>query len=163
MRKVIAYTDGSAVGNPKSKSYRLGGYGVYLKYYRDNEKFDEFFFHEGFSDTKIGRMELTAIIIAMQKVIDKSVQLIIYSDSEYAVNCIRKSRLFEWERNDWKGLANVDLLKKYIYEFRQFKIKPIIHHIKGHREVTTDNTEGNNIADVLADYKSFKKYKKDIR
>lgn len=163
MKKVIAYTDGSAVGNPKSQSCGLGGYGVYMKYYTDKENFTEYYFHEGFSNTKVGRMELTAIIVAMQKVTDKSIQLIVYSDSEYAVNCIRKNRLFEWEKFDWRGLANVDLLKKYLYEFRQFKIKPIVHHIKGHQEITGDHTLGNNIADMLADYKQFKEYKEDIR
>lgn len=162
MKKVIAYTDGSAVGNPKSKSHGLGGYGIYIKYYEDNENFIEYYFHEGFNNTKVGRMELTAIIVAMQKVIDKSIQLIIYSDSEYAVNCIRKNRLFEWEFAGWKGLANVDLLKQYLFEFRRFKIKPIIHHIKGHQKIENDHTLGNNIADLLADYKQFTHRKKDL-
>ena len=159
MNKIIAYTDGSS--NWKNG---LGGYGVYMKVFYNDHLEQELYFHEGFSNTKTGRMELRAIITCLQKINDKSVQITIYSDSQYAIKCVTERRLWRWERSLWDGIKNVDLLKQYLHEVRQFRTIPKLIHIKGHQEnIDNDHIYGNNMADLLADYKQFKEYKEDIR
>lgn len=160
--KIIAYTDGSAVANPKSDKCGLGGYGVYIKIEENGITVKELFFHEGYSNTKTGRMELRAMITCLQKVINKLAHLYIYSDSMYVVNCVNQGWLWNWEKNGWKGISNSDLTKVYLEEFRKFRYKPIIQHVKGHQKSNDENAVGNNIADLLADYHQFKTYKEDI-
>lgn len=160
-RRFICYTDGSAVANKNSENYRLGGFGVYMKIEEDGVIVRELFFNGGFSNTKTGRMELTAAITALHKIKDKLSQVFIYSDSQYVTDCINLDRLWNWEKNNWQGLKNIDLLKRLFEEFKKFRRKPIFIHIKGHQKSDDDNVIGNNIADRLADYHQFKTYKKD--
>lgn len=160
--KIVAYTDGSAVANPKSDKCGLGGYGVYIKIEEGGLIVKELFFHEGYSNTKTGRMELRAMIICLQKVTNKLAHLFIYSDSMYVVQSVREGWLWNWEKNGWKGIANADLMQMYLEEYRKFRYKPIIQHIKGHQKGDEENVIGNCIADLLADYKQFKTYKEDI-
>lgn len=152
MTKVTAYTDGSA--NWKNK---LGGCGIYIK-----TEDSEFYFNKGFSNTKTGRMELRAMIIALQKITDKSSIVTIYSDSQYAVKCISEERLWKWERFVWQGVANVDLLESLLFEVRKFRIRPKAIHIKGHQDnIENEHVFGNNCADILAGYKNFKEFEDD--
>lgn len=156
--EVICYTDGSAVANTKSKSCGLGGYGVYIK-----TKEEEFYFNGGFSNTKTGRMELRAMIVALQKITDKQSKVTIYSDSEYAVKCISEGRLWRWELLHWNGLKNVDLLKQLLDEIRNFEIRPRAIHIKGHQnDLTNEHIFGNNVADILASYNNQKIFIPDV-
>lgn len=149
---VYAYTDGSA--NVKNK---LGGFGVYIIDSTGNE----YFFSEGYENTKTGRMELRAVITALQKV-NKSEQLVIYSDSMYCVNCVREGWMWKWKRENFWGKKNVDLIKIYLEEYEKFKIPPMIKHIKGHTDFDDQYSIGNSIADKLADYRNKKHYKLDV-
>ena len=161
-RKVIIYTDGSAVSNKNCESYGLGGYGIYIRIEQDDRLIKELFFREGFSNTKTGRMELKAIIEAFKKVKDKLCQVFLYSDSEYALRSVNDGRLWVWEKLDWKNIANPDLMQEYLMEYRKFRYKPIMKHIKGHQTGDDENIIGNNIADALANYKTQKNFKRDL-
>jgi len=154
--KITAFTDGSA--NVKNM---LGGFGSYIIFDDGKEKF----LSGGVKNTKIGRMEIKAILETI-KIVPKNikVELLIYSDSQYCVFSFTKGWLQVWELENFFGRKNVDLWRSVLEELRvrpnlTFKIK----HVKGHQ----DNLEdpicfGNNVADKLADYKRFKKYKKDL-
>lgn len=161
-RKIIVYTDGSAVANPKSDKCGLGGCGVYIKIEEGGIIVKELMFHEGFSNTKTGRMELRAIITALQKIEDKLSHVFLYSDSEYALKCVTDQRLWFWEKKSWVGVKNIDLMKVYLEEYRKFRYKPVFQHIKGHQKTDDENVIGNCIADALADYRQFKSYKIDV-
>jgi ribonuclease HI len=148
---IFCYTDGSA--NWKNG---LGGYGVYI-----NDEGEEYFYSEGFSNTKTGRMELTAMLTCLRKIKQKNQPVTIFSDSMYVVNCFDKNWLINWERFLWNGPKNVDLLKQLLEEYRKFSPKPIIQHIKGHTDKDDIHSLGNSIADKLANYRQFKSYKID--
>lgn len=150
---VIAYTDGSAI----VKGEKLGGFGIYII----DEEGKEYFFSEGYRNTKTGRMELRAIITTLKKV-SKDKRLTIYSDSMYCVNCVNERWLWKWERNLWMNIKNVDLVKQYLEEYRKFKFPPILVHIKGHTKKDDQHSLGNAIADKLASYSSFSFYNVDI-
>lgn len=162
-RKIIVYTDGSANAKEGHPGYMLGGFGIYMKIIDNDKLIKEIFFHEGWSHTKTGRMELRAIITSLNKITDKLAQVFIYSDSQYAVNCVNQNWLWNWEKNRWAGVANIDLMKIYLEEFRKFRYRPIITHIKGHTKNEDENSIGNAIADALADYKQFKTHKQDLK
>lgn len=149
--EIIAYTDGSS--NYKSG---LGGFGVYLI-----DGGQETFLHKGYSNTKIGRMELMAMITCLRSVQNKRRGLTIYSDSMYVVNCINKRWLFLWERRNWTGIKNQDLVKLYLEEYRKFLRPPIVKHVKGHTNEENIHSLGNEIADKLASYRNFKEFEID--
>lgn len=152
MAKVICYTDGSAI----TDFPRLGGFGIYIK-----NGINSFKIRKGFCNTKTGRMELTAVLYCLRSIKNKNLFVIIYSDSQYTVKSCN-NWVEGWEKRGWVGVKNCDLMKQLLYELRQFSRRPKLIHIKGHQQITDLHTEGNNIADQLASYKTQKSYELDL-
>ena len=152
MKEVIAYTDGSAVLKYPFK----GGSGVFIK-----TGGKAFKIRKGWCFTKTGRCELHAVIICLQAIKDKNLNVTIYSDSMYVVNTCNQW-IKNWERNLFQEKANIDLLQQLIFELRQFKRWPKLIHVKGHQEISDDHTLGNNMADELANYKTQKDWEVDM-
>lgn len=153
LQVVNIYTDGSAHGKT-----RLGGIGVYI-YVNINGERHESRISKGYSNTKIGRMELMAIITALEEIMPHhrgTTKIILKSDSAYAVNCVAKGWLWRW-KNDFGGLAartNGDLLQRLLNIHEKFPKGHIsVSHVKGH-----NGDSGNEEADRLAGiaYKSGK-------
>lgn len=96
-------------------------------------------------DTTNNRMELTAIIKGLERLIFPC-EVKIYSDSQYCVNGIN-SWIKVWARNAWKNklkpIPNVDLWQQ-LYELLQ-EHKVTAHWIKGHAGILQ-----NEIVDDLA-------------
>ena len=76
MSKLLIYTDGSSRGNPGP-----GGWGVVMKF---NDKTKELSGGEKF--TTNNRMELMAVIQALEAVKTTKYPVEVYSDSKYAVS-----------------------------------------------------------------------------
>lgn len=150
------FTDGSACIKPP----KLGGCGVYIIH---GEK--EYFISKGYVNTKTGRMEIYALLYALRSVNkDMEVKVNIYSDSQYVVNSLTKQWVLKWQRNNWEGAKNVDLWKQVLEEIMQRpKMKLRLRWIKGHQANFEDElVVGNNMADMLADYKNHDNYIKDL-
>ncbi len=134
MNPVHIYTDGAARGNPGP-----GGYGVVMLW---GEKRKEL--SAGFRLTTNNRMELMAIIIALQNLSKKNIPITIFTDSQYVVNSIEKKWLNNWIKTNFKGgKKNKDLWLQYHELAKEFSIK--LKWVKGH----TDNIF-NNRCDELA-------------
>jgi ribonuclease HI len=114
------YTDGAAQGNPGP-----GGYGVILKF-KDAVKE----LSEGFRLTTNNRMELLAVIKALQAIKKEGIPVMIYSDSEYVINAIEKGWLWSWQKKNFKDKANPDLWQQYIPLHHKFQ--PRFTWVKGH-------------------------------
>ncbi len=114
------YTDGAAQGNPGP-----GGYGVVLKY---NDYVKEL--SQGFRLTTNNRMELLAVIAGLEAIKKDGIPVMIYSDSQYVVNSVEKGWLWNWEKQNFKKKANVDLWQRYIPLHKKYK--PRFTWIKGH-------------------------------
>ncbi len=112
-KKIIIYTDGSALGNPGP-----GGYGIVLKF---GDKRKEIY--KGFRKTTNNRMELLAVIIAMKSLKTNKIKVIVHSDSSYVVNSITKGWVFNWETKAFKKKKNVDLWKKFLEIYPKFDIE----------------------------------------
>lgn len=148
------YTDGSSVAKRNNPNCGKGGIGVV--FIINGEPIQ--MISKGYYPTKIGRMELTAILTAL-KALDNNQRATIYSDSKYAVNCFNEGWLKKWERNSWSDdIKNKDILQPLLSEYRKFPPGSIkFVHIKGH-----SNNKWNDLSDSLADYRIHDSYEKDL-
>ena len=127
------YTDGAASGNPGP-----GGYGAVMLY-KDKRKE----LSEGFKYTTNNRMELLAVIVALEHLKNEGSNVIVYSDSKYVVDSIEKKWLQGWVKKNFKGVKNVDLWLRFLALYKKHHVK--FKWVKGH----ADNVE-NNRCDVMA-------------
>lgn len=114
------FTDGSSKGNPGP-----GGYGIILKY---KDKIKEI--SEGYRLTTNNRMELLAVIVALESLKTNKYPIEIYSDSKYVIDSITKGWVFSWEKKGFKSKKNPDLWKRYLKLHSNFDIT--YHWVKGH-------------------------------
>ena len=127
------FTDGSAKGNPGP-----GGYGVILRYGNKEKEISQ-----GYRMTTNNRMELLAIIVALESLKTNKHEINIYSDSKYVIDSIVKGWVFDWNKKNFKGKKNADLWKRYLNIHPKFKIN--FHWVKGH-----NGHPENERCDVLA-------------
>lgn len=130
---IVIYTDGSALGNPGP-----GGYGVLMLYKNQKKEISQ-----GYRLTTNNRMELLAIIVALEslKVSDRDVM--IYSDSKYVIDSVDKGWVFGWVKKGFKGKKNADLWRRFMKIYPKNKVK--FTWVKGHA-----NNPGNERVDALA-------------
>ncbi|MDB5230059.1 MAG: rnhA [Chitinophagaceae bacterium] len=128
------YTDGAARGNPGP-----GGYGALLMW---GNKVKEI--SAGYRLTTNNRMELLAVISALEALTKQDIPLTIYTDSQYLVNTVEKKWLDKWIKTDFKGgKKNKDLWMRYWQLAKKFSIRFV--WVKGHAE-----NPYNNRCDELA-------------
>jgi ribonuclease HI len=127
------YTDGACSGNPGP-----GGFGVVMKY-KDQRKE----LAQGYKLTTNNRMELLAIIVALESLKKENSEVEVYSDSQYVVNSINLGWVYGWAKKGFKDKANPDLWKRFLLIQKKHNIKFI--WVKGHAA----NKE-NNRCDELA-------------
>jgi ribonuclease HI len=132
--QLLIYTDGAARGNPGP-----GGYGIVLIW---GEKQKEI--SAGYRLTTNNRMELMAVIVALESLNKKGIPVTIYTDSKYIVDSVQKGWLENWIRTQFKGgKKNKDLWLRYHAIALQFHVRFV--WVKGH----ADN-KYNNRCDELA-------------
>jgi ribonuclease HI len=132
-KEIQIYTDGAASGNPGP-----GGFGVVLKY-KDKRKE----LSRGYERTTNNRMELLAVIAALEQLKQEGCRVILHTDSRYVSEAVNRGWLFDWERKNFKKKKNPDLWKRFLTVYRKHDVQII--WIKGH----ADNIE-NNRCDTLA-------------
>lgn len=127
------YTDGAASGNPGP-----GGYGVVMLYKGLRKELSG-----GFKHTTNNRMELLAVIIALEQLKKENSEVIVFSDSKYVVDAIEKRWIDGWQKKNFKNVKNVDLWLRFLQLYKRHTVK--FQWVKGH----ADNKE-NNRCDELA-------------
>ena len=80
--------------------------------------------------TTNNRMELTAVIKALEAIKTNNIKVTIYSDSKYVVESIEKGWIWNWEKKNFKKKQNIDLWKQFIPLYKKFNIKFV--WVKGH-------------------------------
>ncbi len=124
MLRVEIFTDGACSDNPGK-----GGWGALLRY-KDVEK--EMSGYD--ADTTNNRMELTAVIEALQA-LKKSCNISLYTDSKYVMDGVLEW-LPNWKKNGWKtankkaAVKNVDLWQRLDELLGKHEIRWI--WVKGH-------------------------------
>lgn len=131
---ITVYTDGAARGNPGP-----GGYGVVLIWGNHKKELSR-----GFRLTTNNRMELMAVIAALEALKKNNLDVVIYSDSNYVVKAIEEKWLQNWIKTDFKGgKKNKDLWLRFYELSANHTLK--FKWVKGHAE-----NLHNNRCDILA-------------
>lgn len=140
--QITVYTDGAAKGNPGP-----GGYGIVLLHKSQRKELSG-----GFRLTTNNRMELLAVIIALETLKIENSQVTIYTDSKYVSDAVEKGWVFGWERKQFKNKKNPDLWKRFLKIYRKHQVQFI--WIKGHAEIpenercdqlAVEASQGNNL------------------
>jgi ribonuclease HI len=131
---LIVYTDGASRGNPGP-----GGYGAILKWGETEKELSK-----GYRKTTNNRMELMAVIAALDGLKKEGLHITIYSDSQYVVKAVQEGWLKNWIANNFKGgKKNKDLWTRFFELSKKHHIKFI--WVKGH-----SSNAYNNRCDELA-------------
>lgn len=120
MAQVTIYTDGGASGNPGP-----GGYGALLISGPHQKEMSG-----GFRLTTNNRMELLAVIVALEALKRSGMEVQVYSDSKYVVDAVEKGWVMGWERKQFKDKKNPDLWKRFLAVYRKHRVS--FHWVKGH-------------------------------
>lgn len=123
MAQITVYTDGAARGNPGP-----GGYGVVMMAGHHRKEIAE-----GFRNTTNNRMELLAVIVALETAKGDGHEITVYSDSKYVVDAVNKGWVFGWQKKYFKGKKNVDLWQRFLRIYPKNKVTFI--WVKGHADI----------------------------
>ena len=137
MKTVTIYTDGACSGNPGP-----GGWGAILEWNGVEKEL-----HGGENPTTNNRMELTAVIVALEALKENCI-VELYSDSKYVIDALTKGWLDSWRKNGWKKsdkkpVLNIDLWERLLPQLARHEMH--YHWVKGHAE-----NEKNNRCDKMA-------------
>ncbi|MEN9522194.1 MAG: Ribonuclease [Bacteroidota bacterium] len=127
------FTDGSSRGNPGK-----GGYGAILISGKHRKEISQ-----GYRKTTNNRMELLAVIVALEAIKIKNADVTITSDSKYVVDSIEKKWIYGWIKKNFKDVKNPDLWKRFLEVYSTHNVK--FKWIKGH-----NNHPENERCDFLA-------------
>ncbi len=134
MAEITIYTDGAARGNPGP-----GGYGIVLMYGQHRKELAA-----GYRLTTNNRMELLAVIVALESLKTSNIPITVYSDSQYIINSVQKGWLANWIATDFRGgKKNKDLWLRYHQLAKRFSVRFV--WVKGHA-----SNPYNNRCDTLA-------------
>ena len=124
---IVVYTDGSAIGNPGP-----GGYGVVIQRPGQAEPQE---LTAGYDRTTNNRMEMMAVIVAMETLAGATDPIVLHSDSRYTLDAITKGWAKGWKRRGWKTsdgnpALNSDLWKRLLKALEKVDVK--FQWVKGH-------------------------------
>ncbi len=141
MPEIIAYTDGACSGNPGP-----GGWGVVLEASDGGQLLKRRELCGGAADTTNNRMELVAVISALEALSRPSV-ITVVTDSTYVKNGITHW-IQGWKSNGWKTSARNPVKNRDLWEVldrERMRNQVTWKWIKGHA-----GHSGNERADALA-------------
>lgn len=123
MAQIIVYTDGAAKGNPGN-----GGYGIVLMSGKHRKEMAA-----GYRMTTNNRMELLAVVVALETIKNPGHEVVIYSDSKYVVDSVEKGWVFGWQKKGFKGKKNVDLWQRFLKIYPRNRVR--FQWVKGHANI----------------------------
>ncbi len=127
MSDITIYTDGSALGNPGN-----GGYGIVMLSGVHRREISE-----GFVLTTNNRMELLAVIVALEAIKGEGHDVLVVSDSKYVVDAVSKGWLFNWQRTSFRGKKNGDLWRRFLGVYGRHTVR--FQWVKGHSTSALNN------------------------
>lgn len=130
---ITIYTDGAARGNPGP-----GGYGIVLI----SGKFRKHIAC-GYRKTTNNRMELLAVIVALESLKIGGSKVTVYTDSKYVSEAINQNWIQNWQKKGFKKVKNTDLWKRFLEVYPKHNVKFV--WVKGH-----SGNQENEICDKLA-------------
>ncbi|MEN9339769.1 MAG: hypothetical protein RIQ62_1081 [Bacteroidota bacterium] len=132
------FTDGAARGNPGN-----GGYGIVMKWKGARKEMSA-----GYRYTTNNRMELLAVIVALESLTRHGLRIRITTDSKYVVDAVEKKWVFGWVKKQFKDKKNKDLWLRFLDLYSLHQIS--FHWVKGHAS-HPDNNRCDELATAAAD------------
>ena len=131
------HTDGGCANNQKSEN--IGGWGAILEYGENVKELCG-----GELNTTNNRMEMTALIEALSALKRSNLNIEVFSDSSYLMNCFREKWYEGWQKNGWlnaakKPVENRDLWERLLTLTAEHNIK--FNRIKGHVAIDNPSTK----------------------
>ena len=138
---VYIFTDGACSGNQNDEN--LGGWGAILEYGNHSK---ELYGNE--INTTNNRMEMSALIAALEALNKKDLNIIVFSDSSYLLNCLKDKWYIKWQQNGWKTatkkpVENQELWEKLISLIENQKISYYL--VKGHINISSKSIDLNKV------------------
>lgn len=118
--QVVVFTDGASSGNPGP-----GGFGVVLMSGSQRKEISH-----GFRLTTNNRMELLAVIVALEALKKENLNVVIYTDSKYVVDSVEKKWVFGWQKKNFEKKANPDLWRRFLQIYPKHNVR--FKWVKGH-------------------------------
>lgn len=145
------FTDGSCTSNG-----RKGAKAGFAAWFPDHPSWSSALRVPDYQDQTNNRAELSAIQLAVKTLEDRGeidCDLVIYSDSEYSINCLT-SWLPGWMNRGWKTAAgkdvlHQDLIKDITSRLSKFKSHRFVH-VKAHTGGLDDLSKQNAVVDKMA-------------
>ena len=136
MQIVNIYTDGACSGNQNETN--IGGWGAVLEYGQHKKEL-----YGGQINTTNNRMEMTALLSALQAMKREGLTIRVFSDSSYLMDCFRQKWYLGWQKNNWKtskktDVENRDLWMALLDEVKKHEIT--FYRVKGHVNLNSPNT-----------------------
>ena len=123
-KHVHIFTDGACSGNPGP-----GGYGIVMELVGNSYKKE---LSEGYLKTTNNRMELLAVIVALEQLKSDDLQITVFSDSKYVVDAVEKKWLQNWVKKRFKDIKNPDLWQRFLKVYKPKNTR--FEWIKGHND-----------------------------
>ncbi len=101
---IEVFTDGAAKGNPGN-----GGYGIVMRFQGKTKEFSA-----GYRLTTNNRMELLAVIFALEQLKTNQYPIKVVSDSKYVIDAINLKWVYSWKLKGFKGKKNSDLWMRFL-------------------------------------------------
>lgn len=124
MKQVEIFTDGACSGNPGP-----GGWGAILCYNGVEKELSG-----GEANTTNNRMELSAVIFALEK-LKEPCKVTLYSDSQYVCNALKLGWAKKWKSNGWMRNKKEPALNPELWD-KLLKLCDIheveVNWVKGH-------------------------------
>lgn len=118
--EITIYTDGASRGNPGP-----GGYGIVLISGQHGKELSS-----GFRKTTNNRMELLAVIVALEALKFEGCNVNVYTDSKYVVDAVEKKWVYGWLKKKFKDKKNPDLWMRFLKIYPKHNVK--LNWVKGH-------------------------------
>lgn len=120
--EITIYTDGAARGNPGP-----GGFGIVLLSGEHRKEVSA-----GYRHTTNNRMELLAVIVALESLKIPGSNVTIYTDSRYVADAVTKGWVFDWVKKRFKDKKNPDLWLRFLELYKKHNVKFV--WVKGHAD-----------------------------
>jgi ribonuclease HI len=128
MQIINIYTDGACSGNQNAEN--KGGWGAILEYGKHEKAI-----FGGEINTTNNRMEMMALISALEALNKNNLKIRVFSDSSYLMNCFRERWYEKWLLNNWitsnkSPVENRDLWERLLVYINTFNME--FYRVKGH-------------------------------
>jgi ribonuclease HI len=130
LEQIVVYTDGACSGNP--------GPGGWAWVIPDGPRDSG-----GEAHTTNQKMELAAVLRALEQLAPTGLPLTVVSDSAYVVGCFHERWYEKWNRRDWRNVKNPELWKPLVALAVEHDVRFV--KVKGH-----SGDRGNELANELA-------------